>query len=501
MAVAAMLMIGCKTRSPAPAPPAPSATTPPAASAPAAEIPAPECPARRVMDHAAWSPDGKMLATSALVQHAGPSNQQVDLWDLAKGTWVRSLDAGMSGASGRWAPGGWFLTTADPSTGMGHVVLWSATMWTPRYETDFYCITNVDFDPAGHQMFIAGCNGMIVRLDTRTGKATSRPEAEAHLNGDVDVIVKVLGASGPLLVIDQSWDTQLLDPITLRRRVSGPTEPVLPENGVQSLSGWSVSPDGSLLATAKETGTLEVLRTRTLARAKVLIKAGPAPMSRAVDWLGSDRLLVSSRDGTVKVMSLAGEVQSLLPVSDLRSCLPRGLGSPGGKLVAVIDGACKLALWDVAAGSFRWTRPLPTAVVAPDDSPEPQVAWSPAGDLLAVIPAGGPLQIFTSGGEMIRETRLGGAVADKAEMAWSPDGSFVAIGSGAIHVLRIGDGEELALSLFEGEPGPDAVVTARTSFAGKSSLARCADPALAFALERPGLLADFFAPRPLGERR
>jgi WD40 repeat protein len=501
MAVAAMLMIGCKTRSPAPAPPAASASTPPVASAPAAEVEPPECPPRRFLDHAAWSPDGKMLATSALAQHAGPSNQQVDLWDLAKGTWVRSLDAGMSGASGRWAPGGWFLTTADPSTGMGHVVLWSATTWTPRYETDFYCITNVDFDAVGHQMFVAGCNGMILRLDTGTGKTRGRPDADEHLSADVNVDIKVLGASGPLLVVDQSWGVQLLDPVTLRRRASGPTEPILTENGDQAITSWAVSPDGSLLATAKNNGTLEVLRTRTLARAKVVIKAGPAPMSRQVEWLGSDRLLVRSWDGSLTVRSLGGAVQSLLPVSESTLCFPRGLGNPGGKLVAVVDGACQLALWDVDAGSFRWTRSLRPAVIAPEGSPDPQLVWSPAGDRLAAISPGGPLQIFNAGGEMVRETRLGGAAAGKAEITWSPEGSFVVIGDGAIHALRIGDGEELTLALFEGEPDPEPVVTSRTAFAGKSSLVRCVDPALGGAKERPGLLADFFAQRPLGEGR
>jgi WD40 repeat protein len=442
-----------------------------------------------------------MLATRASTRHVEPPNQWVDLWDLARGAWVRSLDAGMTGVLGRWVPGGGFLTTADPSTAIGHIVLWSATTWTPRYATDFYCLTNVDFDPPGHQMFIAGCDGMLVRVDTTTGKTRVRPAQEAHLGGDVDVFVKLLGASGPLLVVDQSWGVQLLDPGNLRRRLNGPTEPPLPENANQAIGSWALSPDASLLATAKANGTLEVLRTASLKREKVLIKAGPDPRSRQVAWLGSERLLVRDQEGALTEMSLDGRTRSILPEPTSAACASRAEGNPSGSLAVVVDGRCNLALWDVARGSFRWTRPLPPAVLDTEAPRDPQVTWSPRGDRLAVISPGGALQILDDQGAVLRESRLGGAVSSTTGIQWSPDGELLAMGDGNLHVLRVRDGEEVTLALFEGEPGPDAVVLGRSRFVGKSSLVRCVAGAPAGPRAQPALLADFFGQRPLaGER-
>lgn len=507
LATLAMVIVGCKTRPFPLAQPAPSVPTSPgsgAAGPPIAEkadVAPSGCPQHRLVDHAEWSPDGHLLATLSSARYVDPPNQWVDFWDLVKGARVHSIDAGMTGVSGRWVPGGGFLTTADPSTAMGHVVLWSATTWTPRYATDFYCITNVDFDPAGHQMFIAGCDGIIVKVDTTTGKVQVRPENEAHRGGDVDVFVKLLGNSGPLLVVDQSWGVQLLNPGTLRRTRSGPTTPVVGDNWDQTIGSWAVSPDASRVATTTGSGTLEVLRTGSLRREKVLIKAGPNAISRQIAWLGSDQLLVRDQDGSLNQIAIDGRTRPILAEPTSAPCRSRAEGNPSGTLAAVIDSACNLALWDVAKGSFRWSRPFLPAVLDPDAAPEPQVKWSPRGDRLAVIARGGALQILDEKGELLRESRLGGASSSDAGIQWSPDQEFLAMGNGNIHVLRIRDGEEVTLALFEGEPGPEPMVVARSGFAGKPSLVPCVAGSSTGSREYPGLLADFFGQRSLSGDR
>ena len=75
------------------------------------------------------------------------------------------------------------------------------------------------------------------------------------------------------------------------------------------------------------------------------------------------------------------------------------------------------------------------------------------------------------------------------------------MGNGDIHVLRVRDGEEVTLALFEGEHGPETMIHARSGSAGDPSLVRCVAGSPARSTEQPGLLADVFGQRPVARER
>lgn len=195
------------------------------------------------------------------------------------------------------------------------------------------------------------------------------------------------------------------------------------------------SPDGALLAAAAVDGEIALLDGAT-----GLPVAG-LPRHRngasAVAWHpGGELLATGGQDGTVRLLGRDGEVRAEAPAG--ASWVERLAWSPAGDLLAVAAGRRVRALGPDGRVVHESVE-HPSTVV--------DVAWRPKGRELASAAYGG-VRLWRPGSA---ETRLLEWKGSVLRLAWSPDGRFLATGDqdATVHLWPIPSGRDLMMSGFQ----------------------------------------------------
>ena len=184
------------------------------------------------------------------------------------------------------------------------------------------------------------------------------------------------------------------------------------------------SPDGKLVATANNYGTVRIwdLATRSIVDT---LTGHTASVTRAVFSPDSKLLVTASSDGTARIRDLAsGQSLHVLAVENDRTPVRRAVSSPDGKLILTADKGGWARIWDASSGQIRQQHNAKTGPV--DDA-----AFSPSGKLVAIAGGRGTTQIWdVASGRILHTLKTGTGPVNG--VAFSPDGTRVATARGRV---------------------------------------------------------------------
>jgi WD40 repeat protein/serine/threonine protein kinase len=328
-----------------------------------------------VIANLAFAPDGRQLAS-------GADDGAIRIWDVSPAgnrEWLTLAGHNWVMFGVDFSPDGSRLATASWD---GQVKLWDAQTGVElgAIVTGEWRQFAVEFSPNGQQAVTSALNDTAVIWQLDTGEAVHTfsghggPILDVALSPDGRWLVTVgEGAEIPGLI--QVWDTQ-----------TGQLEDSW-EGHDSSIERAAISPDGRLLATASTDGAAKLW---LLATGELLatLPDHTAPVN-GVNFSHDGRLLgTAGADNLARIWALdGGDVQLVHTLRGHSSVIWDVVFSPDDTAVATIgfDGAVKL--WDTAAGIERIT--LPGA-----GNNGREIAFSPDGVYLAVATGSGLARLY-----------------------------------------------------------------------------------------------------------
>jgi len=301
------------------------------------------------------------------------------------------------------SPDGSTLTIGTPDGGLGLLDLASGRVRTLTNQP----LEPQAFSPDGRTLSISENDGSVILWDVEKGVAAETLEghsavADRHAFSPDGRTLYTAGNDGRVIVWDVAGDRRLGRPFPTGRRYEGGDEGYPP--------AFALSPDGRALAVARLDGRVELIDAETLRRT-ASFEAFPGRSAVAIDYSADGRrLAVAGQGGGVGVWDVeSGEQLGAL----LRA--PRGPRGPQTRNSRTVEA--------LAFGQ---------------------------GDLLAAAEEGGAVRIWDLGRrELLRPPlRLPPSVLG---LAFSPDGSRLAIPFGAVSVARSDRRQG------EGDEGPNGV--------------------------------------------
>ncbi len=310
-----------------------------------------------------------------------------------------------------------------------------------RYATG--SVSDAALSPDGRTLLTATSGGgaQLWRADTASG--IPEPEGAAlSTNGRGYAHVDFAPTGGLFAVIDDGVSGRGLEirdmssPATLGPAVPGP---------LWSL-GWS--PDGRHVAVGAEDGSVHVVTPATDSEA---VLRGLTGRVRSLRWSPDGRLLAgASDDGSIRVWDVARGLQHGAPLSvgPGSSALDVDWSPDGRSLVGVFGRQVSLSryagseiddlrIWEIARP--RTDPEVPTTPTGPIRVAQ----WSPDGRYLACADPAGILSVWSAeGGSLQRLSRTDRTIAELSRLAWSPDGSTIAVAADdGIRLWRWGGGD------------------------------------------------------------
>jgi WD40 repeat protein len=203
--------------------------------------------------------------------------------------------------------------------------------------------------------------------------------------------------------------------------------PALSQTGYNIVQSVAWSPDGTRIAVGYDSGVVEIIDLIT-GESSVIYEVPDFSRAASVAWSPDGRLAVGNYYGSITILN--GETYNV--IGDLHADSDIGVHSvtwsPNGDRLAGATLSSdwrepyKVHIWDVSGPEP--TEPLTTLVFYEGIGP---IAWSPAGDTLAVAGYKEGVLLNT---QTWQATPLGGTGVDVLAFAWSPDGSELASGAG-----------------------------------------------------------------------
>jgi WD40 repeat protein len=345
----------------------------------------------------AWSPDSKVLASSAI------DDKAVRLWDPATGKLIRTLE-GHSGwiRSLAYSPDGKLL--ASGSIDMT-VRVWDAasgkSLQTLKGHTDL--LGGVVFSPDSKTLASASRDGSVRLWDVATGQERAGFKFQAPL-------------------------------------VPNTTTPIW-------MTGVAFSPDGKTLAAGSIDGIVRLLDTAT---GKVLHEltghTGWVVIRGVLFSPDGKTLATAGTDGTIRLWNPAtGDSIATLEGHQLQ-ILAITFSADGKRIVSSSDQEGRVLIWDVAAkdtiGSLRVGQGMIETL-----------AFSPDSKLLGAGGFNGVIRLFSADAEGVSRPLEGSVAASQQVLAFLPDGRIVAITArDQISVFSGNDQPGAPLAGLEGKP-------------------------------------------------
>lgn len=366
-----------------------------------------------------WSHDGSRLAMA--VTASDSDEARLGVWEIASGQEVTAsyLRAGVTVAptAVTWGAGRSLLVAAD-----GALTVLDGAGGSRQLSVDGTGVTGLAWSPDGARLAVARASGVDV-YDVGTGRYAGRTDVVTdaeHLWWNADAtMLAVLGTDGWLAV----WTD--VGPAFVD---AGTNE------GVSTSASVAWSPDGQRLAVGYNDGSLRSLAVDRTGSGAVVFRATGSDVVES----GVVQAVAYTDDGrAVRVVTGKGTVETLA----VRTVVARSpfSGTPSALVLARSDGG-QLALADGSkvhvlggAGTGGTVIPVPVGVSS--------LAWSADGGDLAIVDRGGHLVRVdpTSGAvtEPIALLDVAGDGDNAVVSAWTPSGELVALvdGEGTVHVF------------------------------------------------------------------
>ncbi len=388
----------------------------------------------------AFSPDGRVLATSRQADWRAPDEPTLALWDAAGGQPL-PLEGDWKDAPGglqelAFSPDGRWLAGAAIST----LVAWETAGGALLASLENGAAVNALAWSVDGRLLAAGSSDGVVRVwDPAAG--VERATVAGHTAGVARVAFGPAAPPGDALLATAS----ARDGVQLWAADTGRRVAHRPQAGhTDEVTALAYSPDGRLLATASTDETIRLWDGDGGEPLGTMDAAGMASGGLcACFWSlafgpGGETLAAGSTDAAVRLWSV--ETGELLGQSGAPTDLVHSLAfSPDGRRLAAGDGDGHLWGWDLAA-------PLSAGPLVSLDNPPTvlSLSFDPSrGEGEHVLAAGsgfGAIRVWDLGaGSLLREMQAGG---NSVRAVYSPDGALLAAGSagyGPDHAVRLWD--------------------------------------------------------------
>ena len=380
-----------------------------------------------------WSPDGRYVAGGAFAN-------QVKVWDLATGR-VFSLDGHTDFAHWvDWSPDGRRLLTGGND---GTARVWAISRDGARELSTLSGsdgpISGVAFSPDGARVMTSVGTSALKIWDVG-------PNGDAEIANLPGVFGDVLFTRDGRHVVSSELDGSLRrwDLETGSHRAIGSID-----TGSSDTTTTDMSPDGASVAYRFEDGTVEVLDVATVDERFAL--GGPFSDT---NWSADSGSMAAVGGGSVTILDVRGHVTGILRHAGVK--ITGSWFGPEG-LIATIghgddEGDVRLEIWNEDRAKIVSTIRIQTTSFSNgspllyDYGEKPKdVTFDPEGARIATQ-RGGIVEIWdVASGERIEA--LPQLPADVGSIAFSPDGSALAVGTaeGAVRLFDAGSGRELML--------------------------------------------------------
>ncbi|MFD1374081.1 nSTAND1 domain-containing NTPase [Actinoplanes sichuanensis] len=348
----------------------------------------------------AFSPDGKTLAT-------GSVDQSVRLWDVATGTHLRTLTGHTHAIwSVAFSPDGKTLATGghdatvrlwEVATGAGRRIL--------RGHTD--AVWSLAFSPDGRTLASGGWDHMVRLWDVATGAG------RRILAGHTDTVFAMRFSPNGSRLATGSRDNS----VRLWNVATGTSSRIRTDQ-TGTLYTMAFSPSGRTLATSGQDNAVRLWDVATGAGLRSLSGHTNVIFSMAFSRDGTT-LATGSQDNTVRMWDVATSTDDRTLTGHTDSVLALAF-SPSGASLATGSADDSVRLWDVADGTSRRTLTGHTDVVY-------SLAFSPDGRTLATGSQDKTVRLWDVA------TGTGRRTLTHPNTVWSvrfsPDGTTLATGS------------------------------------------------------------------------
>jgi WD40 repeat protein/class 3 adenylate cyclase len=331
--------------------------------------------------------------------------------------WLQGFDAPVNGAA--FSPDGKLLATVT----LDGTTLWDTATWrrvAPPLRSSQGGWQGVDFSPDGRTLAIAGGKGRVELWDVASRKELREltdPAAEpgvpmlsvVRFSPDGSVIAAGPQETNHVTLWDAATGHVIGPPITTNPPGTG---------GAQSIS---FSPDSRRIAVPGAPGTVGIWDVATGRRVGDPLAIGRAEVNAAIFADGGRAVIASDDSGSVSMVDI-GTGRRIRPPLSVGNKPAGSLDlSPDGRLVAAASYEGPVFVWDTKTGA-----PYGSALTA-DTSPGNDVAFSPDGRTLVSSHLRSAVVWSMSGEQAIGEP-LGGPTDLTTDVSFSPDGKRLVAG-------------------------------------------------------------------------